>query len=195
MTKHETAPSGCTWKVPSTARYQRPHALLSRHVLQTPHSQRQGRRLKTDEELREADFAAYLGSDDDGDDDDEEEEAAAAGGGGKGGKEDAEALRARYRCVRARQLDGLAGLLLVGLRCKQGVVCCCAAADKVKMCCLGMPVAIPLTKLNRAHRCPKCIVMTQGAIAGRGHGGQVRGARGRQELGGRRGGGRRGGRG
>lgn len=57
----------------------------------------QGRRLKTDEELLEADFAAYLGSDDD---EEEEEEGAGAGtgtGSAAGGKEDAAAIRERYR--------------------------------------------------------------------------------------------------
>lgn len=56
----------------------------------------QGRRLKTDEELLEADFAAYLGSDDE--EDDEEEAAPGAGpGAAAGGKEDAAAIRERYR--------------------------------------------------------------------------------------------------
>lgn len=54
-------------------------------------------RRVTEEQIKEADFAAYLGSEDeeaggrDGDDDD-------AGAGGDEG-DDAEALRARYRCV------------------------------------------------------------------------------------------------
>ncbi|GIL97701.1 hypothetical protein Vretimale_3279 [Volvox reticuliferus] len=79
----------------------------------------QGRRLKTDQELLEADFAAYLGSEED---DDEEEEKDAllldqqqgqdatattgagekqegANGGRRSGKEDAEALRRRYRAL------------------------------------------------------------------------------------------------
>ncbi|GIL58605.1 hypothetical protein Vafri_13624 [Volvox africanus] len=81
----------------------------------------QGRRLKTDQELLEADFAAYLGSEEDDDDGEEEakdallpdqqqgQEAAAAIGAEEkqeaakgvrgGGKEDAEALRRRYRAL------------------------------------------------------------------------------------------------
>ncbi|GLI59639.1 hypothetical protein VaNZ11_001564 [Volvox africanus] len=80
----------------------------------------QGRRLKTDQELLEADFSAYLGSEEDDDDGEEAkdtllpdqqegQEAAAAIGAEEGweaakgarsaGKENAEALRRRYRTL------------------------------------------------------------------------------------------------
>ncbi len=74
----------------------------------------QGRRLKNEEELKEADFAAYLGTESEEEDEEEEEEAPAQQAGGQReaggedgaappgkarGKEDANALRERYRWV------------------------------------------------------------------------------------------------
>ncbi|KAG2482679.1 hypothetical protein HYH03_018414 [Edaphochlamys debaryana] len=63
----------------------------------------QGRRLKTDDELMEADFAAYLGSESE-----DEGDAQEGVGTGRGGEEDAEAIRARYRALLLGGADGAA---------------------------------------------------------------------------------------